>query len=152
VWFAAAQQCTGCPDKADAIEQQKLGLDRRLFDLHQCIFIAAAMMNALEKRAEGYMPPIASFEGCEDELPRCFYDASLLFRRMALNQVDRTEVEENDPLLFFELQGICTLCRSKEQCVVDLANEAVDDSSDGWREYCPNATTFVALGCNKTEG
>jgi hypothetical protein len=105
-----------------------------------------------EKRAEDYMPPIVSFEGSEDELPRCFYDASLMFRRMALNQVDRAEVEENDPLLFFELQGICTLCRSKEQCVVDLANEAGDDSSDGWREYCPNAATFATLGCNKTEG
>ena len=96
------------------------------------------------------MPPIASFEGCEDELPRCFYDASLLFRRMALNQVDRAEVEENDPLLFFELQGICTLCRSKEQCVVDLGNEAVDDSSEGWREYCPNGLMLDLLRRSKT--
>ena len=86
-----------------------------------------------------------SLEALEDDPPRCFYDASLLFRRMALNHVDRAEVAENDPLLFYELQGVCTLCPSKEQCILDLANEVVGDGSEGWRQYCPNATAFAAL-------
>jgi len=111
---------------------------------------AATKKNSLKNRAEDYMP-IPSLEAWEDEQPRCFYDASLLFRRMALNQVDRAEVAESDPLLFFEVQAICTLCKSKEQCAVDLFIDAGSDSSDGWREYCPNAATFAALGCSRTE-
>ena len=91
------------------------------------------------------MQPFPSLEESGEEPPCCFYDASLLFRRMALNHVDRAEVAQNDPLLFYELQGVCTLCPSKEQCVLDLANEVVDDSSEEWREYCPNATAFAAL-------
>jgi hypothetical protein len=102
------------------------------------------MMNLLEKLREDCMP-FPSLEAVGEEPPRCFYDASLLFRRMALNHVDQAEIAENDPLLFYELQGLCTLCRSKEQCVRDLVNEASDGSSDGWREYCPNATAFAAL-------
>jgi hypothetical protein len=89
--------------------------------------------------------PLPSLETLDEEPPRCFYDASLLFRRMALNQVDQAEIAENDPLLFYELQGLCTLCRSKEQCASDLVNQADNDSSDGWREYCPNAMAFSAL-------
>jgi hypothetical protein len=96
--------------------------------------------------------PFPSLETVGEEPPRCFYDASLLFRRMALNDVDQAEIAENDPLLFYELQGLCTLCRSKEQCVRDLANEASDDSSDDWREYCPNATAFAALGTQQNCG
>ena len=52
---------------------------------------------------------------------RYSYDASLLFRRMAALQVDRDELASNDPLLFRELQARCTLCRSKERCVLDLS-------------------------------
>jgi len=88
------------------------------------------------------MPPFSSREDLREGPPCCLYDASLLLRRMALNRVDRTEIEESDPLLFYELQAVCTLCPSKELCVVDLAN---DPSSDGWREYCPNATAIAAL-------
>ena len=52
------------------------------------------------------------------DLPRYSYDASLLFRRMAALQIDRDELASNDPLLFRELQAVCTLCRSKERCDV----------------------------------
>jgi hypothetical protein len=52
------------------------------------------------------------------DLPRYSYDASLLFRRMAALQVDRDELVSDDPLLFRELQALCTLCRSKERCVL----------------------------------
>jgi hypothetical protein len=80
------------------------------------------------------------------DLPRYSYDASLLFRRMAALQVDRDEVTSNDPLLFRELQALCTLCRSKERCVLDLAQECDEPGKREWREYCLNATTLNALG------
>lgn len=77
---------------------------------------------------------------------RYCYDASLLFRRMAILQVDRDEIASDDPLLFRELQGLCTLCRSKGRCVRDLALEGNEAGRQEWREYCPNATTLNALG------
>jgi len=80
------------------------------------------------------------------DLPRHSYDASLLFRRMAALQIGRDELASNDPLLFRELQGLCTLCRSKERCVLDLAQERDEPGNQGWREYCLNATTLNALG------
>jgi hypothetical protein len=78
------------------------------------------------------------------DLPHYSYDASLLFRRMALLQVDRDELASDDPLLFRELQALCTLCRSKERCVLDLAQD--EPGNREWREYCLNATTLNALG------
>ena len=80
------------------------------------------------------------------DLPRYSYDASLLFRRMAALQIDRDELASNDPLLFRELQAVCTLCRSKERCVLDLAQECDEPGNQSWREYCLNATTLNALG------
>jgi len=77
---------------------------------------------------------------------RYSYDASLLFRRMAALQVDRDELASNNPLLFRELQGLCTLCRSKERCVLDLAQERDELANPPWREYCPNAAILNALG------
>jgi hypothetical protein len=79
-------------------------------------------------------------------LARYSYDASLLFRRMAALQIDRDELASDDPLLFRELQGLCTLCRSKERCVRDLTWECDEAERQGWREYCPNAATLNALG------
>jgi hypothetical protein len=100
--------------------------------------------------------PIAAFAGerlsaaqpgnAVEDVPRYSYDASLLFRRMAALQVDRDEVASNDPLLFRELQALCTLCRSKERCVLDLAQECDEPGKREWREYCLNATTLNALG------
>ncbi len=51
--------------------------------------------------------------GFDTPPPRYFFDASLLFRCMDLLEVDRSDLERDDPLLFRELQGVCTLCRSK---------------------------------------
>jgi hypothetical protein len=104
--------------------------------------------------AEGRLSPSpASDVICDarwpDEAPdlaRYSYDASLLFRRMATLQVDQGELASDDPLLFRELQGICTLCRSKERCVRDLTWECDEAERQGWREYCPNAATLNALG------
>jgi hypothetical protein len=91
------------------------------------------------------MPLFAAPEVLGEDPPHYVYDASLMFRRMALNQIDQAEIAVKDPLLFFELQGVCTLCPSKERCVLDLAKEEDGDGCDGWHEYCPNATAFVAL-------
>jgi hypothetical protein len=79
-------------------------------------------------------------------LPRHSYDASLLFRRMALLQIDRDELARDEPLLIRELQGFCTLCTPKQQCVRDLEWESQTGEPQEWREYCPNAATLNALG------
>jgi hypothetical protein len=97
------------------------------------------------------MLPLSHVESFQGEPPHWFYDASLLFRRMALSQIDRTELEENDPLLFRELQGICTLCQRKDRCIAKLA-EPKDDHSDGWREYCPNASALATLAMEQNCG
>jgi hypothetical protein len=92
---------------------------------------------------------VVADDGSSDKTPdlaRYSYDASLLFRRLAALQIDRDELASNDPLLFRELQALCTLCRSKERCVLDLAQECDEPGNQGWREYCLNATTLNALG------
>jgi hypothetical protein len=98
------------------------------------------------------MPPVPALDTQDDEPPHCFYDASLLFRQMALNDVDRAELAANEPLLFHELQALCTLCPSKQQCVVDQASEAGGARSGAWRAYCPNAAALVALGMQQDCG
>ena len=85
----------------------------------------------------------AGASGEAADLPRYAYDASLLFRHMAALQIDRDELASDDPLLFRELQALCTLCRSKERCVAQECDEPRDRE---WREYCLNATTLNALG------
>ena len=65
----------------------------------------------------------AASSGEASDPPRYSYDASLLFRRMDALHIDRDELASDDPLLFGELQALCTLCRSKERCVLDLARE-----------------------------
>jgi hypothetical protein len=75
-----------------------------------------------------------------------YYDASLLFRHMERLQVDRDELARDDPLLFRELQGRCTLCQSKERCVQDLGADLADVGWGNWEEYCPNARTLMILG------
>ena len=43
-------------------------------------------------------------------------DAGLLFSWMDMLQVDRSDLAMDDPLLFYELQGVCAVCLSKEEC------------------------------------
>ena len=90
------------------------------------------------------MPPFSPVESSREEPPHWFYDASLVFRRMALIEIDQTELAKNDPLLFRELQGLCTLCRNKDRCAAEL-NERNHNQSEGWREYCPNSSALAAL-------
>jgi hypothetical protein len=79
-------------------------------------------------------------------LPRYFFDASLLFRCMDMLDVDRSDLERDDPLLFRELQGVCALCRSKQECWQDLAHDFDDGGWNKWWLYCPNSAMLVQIG------
>lgn len=70
----------------------------------------------------------------------------LLFRCMAMLQIDPDELAADDPLLFRELQGLCSLCAWKEQCTDDLARKFDEVRLEKWGEYCPNAATLMAVG------
>ena len=80
------------------------------------------------------------------DVPRHSYDASLLFRRMTFLQIDRDALARDEPLMLRELQGFCTLCASKTDCVRDLERESATGEPQEWREYCPNFGTLNALG------
>ncbi len=80
------------------------------------------------------------------ELPRQFYDSSLLFSCMDMLRVDRRDLAADDPLLFCELQGWCSLCRHKRQCAEDLAHQFDDAKWQNWQEYCPNSAVLTTIG------
>ena len=80
------------------------------------------------------------------ELPRQLYDSSLLFSCMDVLQVDRHDLAAEDPLLFRELQGRCSLCRHKRECVQDLAHPFDHDRWERWQGYCPNSATLTVIG------
>lgn len=96
------------------------------------------------------MPPFSPAESSWEE-PPWSYDASLLYRRMALIEIDRNELAKDEPLLFRELQGLCALCPSKDRCAAELI-EAIGEHSEGWREYCPNASALDVLGVEQNCG
>jgi hypothetical protein len=65
---------------------------------------------------------------------------------MAVLQIDRSGLANDDPLLLRDLLGLCALCRSKERCMRDLEH-AFDHAAWGkWRDYCRNARTLMTLG------
>jgi hypothetical protein len=86
----------------------------------------------------------SSFEPADGAHRLC--GVAFLFRSMAMLQIDSDELARDDPLLFRELQGLCSLCGCKEQCAQDLARTFDDVSLEKWREYCPNAATLMMLG------
>jgi hypothetical protein len=77
---------------------------------------------------------------------RCILDAALLFRCMDMLRIDSKELAADDPLLYRELQGRCTLCRSRLECVEDLAADFDYERWVRWRTYCPNSTMLTAIG------
>jgi hypothetical protein len=79
-----------------------------------------------------------------------YYDASLLFRSMVRLQIDRDQLADDDPLLFRELQGRCTLCQSKAQCAQELTADPNKVGWEKWENYCPNARTLMILGACRT--
>jgi hypothetical protein len=68
--------------------------------------------------------------------------ADLLLRRMAALDLDRNEVSRTEPRTFQDLQRVCTMCNSHRRCRRDLARDSADPA---WQDYCPNATTLMAL-------
>jgi hypothetical protein len=71
---------------------------------------------------------------------------ALLFRCMPMLQIDPDELAMDDPLLFRELQGLCSLCACKAACTDDLARQFDEASLGRWHDYCPNAATLTMLG------
>ncbi len=65
----------------------------------------------------------------------------LLQHRMTLLNLDPDELRGADPLLFYELQGRCSLCQSPDRCAAELARAAWQD----WSEYCPNEAILTML-------
>ena len=68
--------------------------------------------------------------------------ADLLLRRMAALDLDRNEVSRTEPRTFQDLQRVCTMCNHHRRCRGDLARNADDPA---WHDYCPNASTLMAL-------
>ena len=68
--------------------------------------------------------------------------ADLLLRRMAALDLDRNEVSRTEPRAFQDLQRVCTMCNHHRRCRRDLARDSDDPA---WEDYCPNATTLMAL-------
>ena len=54
--------------------------------------------------------------------------------------IDGQALAFEDPLLFRELQGRCTLCTSKPRCMRDLASDPGASMN-----YCPNTGTLNLL-------
>jgi hypothetical protein len=76
------------------------------------------------------------------------HDALLLFCCMDVLQIDHNKLARDEPLLYRELQGVCTLCPSKQECSLDLAGGFDAIRWDEWWLYCPNSamlTTIAAL-------
>jgi hypothetical protein len=72
-------------------------------------------------------------------------DPNLLFRRMGMRQVDPSDLERDNPLLFHELQGVCASCLSKEECAQNLAHEFDNARWNEWHAYCPNSAVLRTL-------
>jgi hypothetical protein len=68
--------------------------------------------------------------------------ADLLLSRMAALDLDRNEVSQTEPRTFQDLQRVCTMCNHHRRCRGDLARDADDPA---WQDYCPNASTLMAL-------
>ena len=68
--------------------------------------------------------------------------ADLLLRRMAALDLDRKEVSQTEPRTFQDLQRLCSMCNHHRRCRGDLARDADDPA---WHDYCPNASTLMAL-------
>jgi len=83
------------------------------------------------------------------EMPTPAYNiinGGLLFRSMDMLAIDRSELAQDDPLLFRELQGRCAACRSRATCAREQALGLDDTGWAAWRGYCPNSSTLLAIG------
>lgn len=65
---------------------------------------------------------------------------------MAMLQIDRSRLMRDEPLLYRELQGVCTLCPNKQDCSFDLASGFDGVRWDEWWLYCPNSAMLTTIG------
>lgn len=77
-------------------------------------------------------------------------EANLLARRTVALDLDPYELALSEPASTRHLQSKCSLCDSRGRCLQDFERETSED----WREYCPNASLLDMLsalkGCSKT--
>jgi hypothetical protein len=72
----------------------------------------------------------------------------LLRRRMIVLGLDPDKLALSDPTLLLHLRKCCALCRSPEDCALDLARASTGQSwpdRDNWRDYCENVLTLEML-------
>jgi hypothetical protein len=67
--------------------------------------------------------------------------ADLLQDLLNVLGLDKNAIENDEPLVMRDLERLCTTCREKRRCRLDLANGVADN----FRDYCPNAFTLGAL-------
>jgi uncharacterized protein YjiS (DUF1127 family) len=68
--------------------------------------------------------------------------ADLLSRRLSALELDASEIERLQSCVSNDLKKLCSLCVSKGRCDYDLDTHP---NNSVWRDYCPNATTLMAL-------
>jgi hypothetical protein len=74
------------------------------------------------------------------------HDAGLLFCCMDVLQIDHSTLAQDEPLLYRELQGVCTLCPNKRDCAFDLTGGFDGTRWDEWWLYCPNSAMLTTIG------
>jgi hypothetical protein len=73
-------------------------------------------------------------------------DAGLLFCCMDVLQIDDDKLARDEPLLYRELQGVCSLCPNKRECALDLSGGFDAMRLDEWWLYCPNSAILTTIG------
>ena len=73
--------------------------------------------------------------------------ADLLYQRMQVLGVARSDVERIAHGLMRDLEKSCACCNDKSQCRKDLSSRPDDPA---WKDYCPNAVSLDSL--SKTRG
>jgi hypothetical protein len=61
-------------------------------------------------------------------------------------KIDHDKLARDEPLLYRELQGVCTLCPNKRDCAFDLADGFDGMRWDEWWLYCPNSAMLTTIG------
>ncbi len=95
------------------------------------------------------MPMTKSITQASGKMPkrqRTPHDADLLFCCMDVLQIDHNKLARNEPLLYRELQGVCSLCANKRDCALDLSGGFDGMRWDEWWLYCPNSAMLTTIG------
>ncbi len=74
------------------------------------------------------------------------HDAGLLFCCMDVLQIDDDKLARDEPLLYREVQGVCSLCPNKRGCASDLSRGFDAMRWDEWWLYCPNSAMLTTIG------